>query len=217
MFAGTLRPRNGITDEDRVKFEKWVRKACTHYFFTLEKQETEGQHMHWGIVLPKEWRISNVRLTVRRMYPHWEAIELEKGIKIKPWYSDAWYAEYCEKEGPDAIYEQNMPENLADLPWPAEDDTQLKRPLSVWYDNLEKKYFQEHEHPPPTLREVQEFVMGRMVINRDVEAIADKRVFNQRCEFLLRYMWKDNSFAPVPEIGVCERCKQKRDYSEFVS
>lgn len=214
-FAITIRPRGGVTPDDQDLFDTWVKKKAKYYFLAKEKKDTDGEHIHAGIVMPKEWKMSNMRLTLKRLFPTWEEECLKHGIKCTVWYSIDFYEEYCQKEDDENIYDLNMPEDHDDIPFPPKDDKQMKRPISIWYHNLEEKWLAQDPVPTPTLQAIKEFVMKRMVVDRDLEIIADPRVFSQRCEALQRYINQDYTFPADEVLGCCNTCKKRKSILDF--
>lgn len=225
-YLGSLRPKGGVTDEDIQKVLKWLKKKM-FYTCGLEKKDTDGAHLHFVWAEHKTMEISNARKLLRAQLQHIvqqdRCVGLgqeEHCLDVTIWYNKAGY-DYATKDNDillTNIDEQEDFELIIPALWPEKDDQQNKKnTTSIWYHNLEKKYLEQHEHPPPTLKEMKEFVMGRMVNERDVEMISDKRIFTQKCEALLRFIRHDNRYDPEPEMGICERCRNKRDLCEFVS
>ncbi len=216
-FAITLRPRGGITPADQKTFDTWMEKKCMYYFAAKEKRDTDGEHIHAGVAMDKEWKMSNMRLTLKRLFPTWEDDCVKHGIKCSVWYSMDWYDEYAQKEDDDNVYLVHMPQDKELVPFPPKDDRQLARPVSIWYHNLEARWLEQDPQPLPTPHNIRRFVRTLMFVDRSIEVIADTRVFNQRCKALERYICKDVESDDEVEMGVCESCRKRKHPSEFCS
>lgn len=212
-FALTIRPRGGYSGDDLNTIHNWLTAKTQAYFIATEMQD-DKRHLHIGFQMDKDWKMSNIRLTIKRLFEKtWEADCLKHGLITKVWYSMDWYEEYSQKEGEEAIIHENLPEDWQPA-FPPEDDKQLKRPVSIWFAERLKEWNEETDNPNPSIRHVKEFVM-RKILDFKIEAIADPKIFGQKCDLLHRFITSDHSFPEPEEYGVCSTCKKRRHVSDF--
>jgi hypothetical protein len=209
----------GRPEELQEKLDNWLLKKTQYFFIAKEKKDTEREHLHAGFVMDKPWYISNMRETIKRLYKN-DLTHEEKAhaIEIKPWWSDDWYNKYCQKEGDEAIYLQELPEDFQEISalYPLKDDSQLKkRTHSIWYFNMEEKFNAQDPPVLPTLENIRRFVRIQMFVDRTIEVIADTKIFNQKCAALERFITKDPEESEEMPMGICESCKKRKHAGEF--
>lgn len=109
-FAFTFRPRDGITDEQVSKLEKYVRKNCEYYHIITEKQHDE-RHVHCALVMKKPTTRSNVTVQLSRLYKDLEPDEKKVMVQgLKVWYNEDWLTKYLDKDDDTVVIASCLPE-----------------------------------------------------------------------------------------------------------
>lgn len=230
-YMGSLRPSGGVNEKDISQLCKWLKKK-RYYTCCIEKKDENGAdgksaaHLHFVWVEEKPTIQSNTLKLLRDQLKHIVAemrcINLQQDGHCL--YVSCWYnlAGYCYSTKDEDILINNITEEDLELIipslWPAKDDKQNKRQISVWFHNLhqawEKMCKNESVAPQPTIKNVKQFVM-RQILDYNIEAIADKKVFNQKCDLLLRFILDDDTFEEEQPMGVCEDCKKRKHPGDF--
>lgn len=202
----SYRPRAGITDRQIADLHHWAKTRSDFYLLGVEKSGTE-RHAHLGIYLPRASNKANIcnrllsvpalRLDVD------ETRVMRKGVKIM--YNTDWVMGYVGDDDKGDEYTEvgrRLPDDLTDLEtyYPAPDDQQSIKPLSIWYAKIEKLWL---EHPQgranynrdPSAQILMDFMSYLMNDARIIEVISDPRIFKQKAEALCRFIRK---FRGVP-------------------
>ena len=191
-FALTIRPRGGYTDDDLQTINTWLDSKTQAHFIASEMQD-DKRHLHIGFQLDKVWKMSNVRLTIKRLYEKtWEPDCLKHGLETKIWYSMDWYEEYSQKEGQSAIIKEHWPDDYEPA-FPPKDDKQIARPISIWYTKWEKIYIDDGCALPATESSVLAFLKRHMFVVRDMEVIPDMRILQMKVKALVAFLTHDES------------------------
>lgn len=226
-----------LPDELQQKIIQYVKKTSTYHCIAQEKEATPQEHWHLAVCLPKltkldnykKWYISNIGKHLTEL-----EVAAKKYLKITPWYSHGWVnnpqhgeclgeAEfhgmgYLNKEEKPMISE-NLPDDMDDLLefYPAKNDSQLRRNTNaIWYMNAMKLWEERDEVKFPNTGVLKQFVT-RTMLDRQMEVISDTKIFNQKVEWLRRFI-EDDDTHPDPECyGTCHACKKRKHLSEFVN
>lgn len=195
----TTRPRAGLTDEQLEALDRFGHKAQFH-LHGVEKKDA-ARHSHLGVYLSKPSTKSNIcnrvlSIPAFRSLDDDEKRTFRKGVKIM--YNTDWIMGYVGDEAKDEEYieaSRNLPDDLTDLDafYPAEDDAQSKRPLSIWFVTMERHW---QTHPDgyarfsgyATEENISDFMYDMMNYARIIEVIADPRVFRQKALALSRFI-----------------------------
>lgn len=195
-FAFTLRPRNGITNSDIVKMEKFVRSKCEYYHVITEKLDDE-RHIHAALILKSAMTRSDVSTYLKRMFKHLEPDEQKvmlQGLKVM--YNSDFINNYLNKDDNTVVVASNLPEvgclESYFTPKPPPKDVSLSRRLAFHslMDELEKLWF---EHVPPHLEKntinARNFLFDMQYSKRLIGLMDDKRMV-QTSRWLVRWMNK---------------------------
>jgi len=202
-FAFTLRPLDGVTDEQIEKFVKWVKKHCEYYHVITEKESHE-RHIHAGVVLKFAKTRSNVGVMIKCLFKGLSVQEykvLLGGIKIM--YNDDFIRKYLNKDDHTVVIESCLPEaGTMESYYPPKpvDSTGTKRKCSAYYHELESLWykFQEPHHEVNTMC-VRDFLFKMMYSERCLPVIRDDKQIIQTARHLVRWILKkENSSIQLP-------------------
>jgi hypothetical protein len=193
-FAVTVRPANGVTDEQIKCMLKWVKKNCEYYHVVTEKEDFQ-RHIHAGIVLKKETTRSNIGNRVKNLFKELDTNEkrvLLRGIKIM--YNEDFMRNYLDKDDDTVVIESHLPEvgHLESYfpPKPVESDGRTRK-CSAYYHQLEKLWY---EHTGPHLEicteNARNFLFKIMYSERCIPVIRDDKQIVQTARHLVRWLKK---------------------------
>lgn len=194
-YAVTVRPRDGVTSDQIVKFMKWVRKVSTYYFVVTEG-ETTGRHIHAGVFLAKAMSRSNFSTALVRQFPELdndEARILRTGVRIQ--YDINFIETYLAKDEEVVLISSNLPEigKLEGFWPPAREQAKAKAAKAVdkYYANLEF-HWNESRGPShePTKDNCLDFVFEMMFKKRLIRSHDDDRKLKRVALTLRRYLLK---------------------------
>jgi len=202
-FAITIRPRDGVDNEQIIKFVTWVKKTCEYHYIITEKADHE-RHIHAGIFLKKPSTHSNVSIQLVRLFKELDTHErttLRGGVKKM--YNIDFIKTYMEKDDHTVVIDKNLPEEATldayfdEVPAPKKKGPQTADP---YYASLEKLWFTYkrpiEETNPPNIRN---FLMNMMNCERKIRVIADNRKIFQLSVSLSRYINKETEWRVTPE------------------
>lgn len=202
-FAITLRPLQGVTDNDVDFFTKWCVKHTKHHYIVTEKLDHE-RHLHAAVFLKNPVTHSNLCTTLVRLYKHLDTEEkkvFRSGIKIM--YNIDWIKNYLSKgddtviiskELPEAHYlEQYFPEALPAKKGPSS--------CNPYYANLQKLWYEYQ----PTYQEIntitaRDFLFKLMYKEDRIKILRDDKTISQTARHLVRYLLNKETctFEPPP-------------------
>jgi hypothetical protein len=193
-YAVTLRPREGITDEQISHFDDWVHKVCDHHLVVTEKRGKE-RHIHAGLFLKSNTTRSNLNnriLAIKKMdLDLTEKKILRQGTRIM--YNTDFITEYCDKQDETEIISQNLPDDieLLEAYFPEKDDKRMSKEFkgSKWYLDCEKLWG-EYSYPE-TEHGVKQFLHRLMYIDRKIEVIDDPRRLAGKTKSLFKFLQKE--------------------------
>lgn len=192
-----IRPTQGITDEQIAALTRFGHRSDYH-LHGVEKESTE-RHSHMGVYLPRFSTKSNIcnrllAMPAFRMLDENERRRLRAGVKIM--YNTDFVMGYIGDEAKKDAYTEasrNLPDDLdiLDTYYPDKDDTQAKKPLSIWYNTMEKHWRVENPvRNPRDLDTLQNFLYRLMYRDRVIEVISDPRIFKNKLQSLYYYIKK---------------------------
>lgn len=154
-YAITIRPRDGISEQQITKFCNYVTRKSIYYHVVTEGTMAD-RHIHAGVVFHKAAERRNVINEILRLYPELDAKErtvLRAGIKIM--YNNDWINKYTEKNGADVEGSDGTREEIISClpesrhldayfpPKPEAKSSEAKRKEhNKRYQQLEKLWFQ---------------------------------------------------------------------------
>ncbi len=179
-FAITVRPRGGVTPDDKTKFVKWIRRKA-EYYRIIEEKEGTALHLHAGLFLKEETARSSVLTMMRRMFDRFSPEEhqvLRGGIKIM--YNMDWCLSYLNK--PDevmTVLADNLPEAGMLESWfpPVPDPKRAPaKKMSPMYQELEALWY-EHQRPDieKNAHNCRNFLYRMMYKDRLISVMRDDR------------------------------------------
>jgi len=210
-YAITIRPTDGITDEQISAVDVWLAKSCDHYVAITEKTGKD-RHLHAALYLKKSTTRSNLNnriLALKGLDGTLSANEkavLRKGTRIM--YNDDFAKNYLTKGDDTKPIGSDMPEDNDDEGWealqalyPEKDDDRAKKKFegSKWYFEQEKAfhsddYAGEWYTAKVAAPEIAAFLHQRMYVGRRIEVISDPRVLNQKIVALTKFI----ESKPIP-------------------
>ncbi len=200
-FAITIRPLQGVTDDDVSIFNLWVSKHAEYYYIVTEKEDEE-RHIHAGVFLKKKKSHSNMNLDMVRLFKRLSPDEksvLRKGVKIM--YNRDFLDNYMTKGDSTVIISRNLPEEsfLEGFDWPV---LKKKGPSAAdpYFAKLEELWY-EHKSPiwevnPANCRH---FLADLMYNKRILKCITDNRKVYQTSCTLSRYINKESEWHVDPD------------------
>lgn len=202
-FSLTLRPRDGVSDNQISLLAKWIKKNCCYYLMITEKLDSD-RHVHAALFLKKKKIPSNFATDMMRLFKDLDPEEksvFRRGIKSM--YNYDWVTEYLNKGDDTVVIERNLPEVATlDSYFSEVPDPRKKGPSAAdpFYANLEKLWY-EYKRPieecnPSNLRN---FLMAMMNEKRLIRVISDNRKIFQISCALSRYINKETSWNVEPE------------------
>lgn len=225
-FAITLRPTDGITDEQIDAIDGWLQKVC-HYHACITEKTGTARHLHAALYLSKTCTRSNLHnriLAIKGIDGTLSAIEksvFRKGTKIM--YNDDFAQSYLAKGDDTVEVSTNLPEDLEVLQeyYPEPDDDRAKKKFegSKWYVDQERAWLADERAHWFTRRvdddAVKAFLHHRMFVSREMEVIDDPRRLSQKVKGLVNFLRRTD--LPAPRIhGVTDPDEYLRRLSDQV-
>lgn len=196
-FAITFRPRDGVTNDQIAKMEKWLRRHAEYHHLITEKEDLE-RHIHCGFVKKNESTVSNMRALMKGLFKGISAEEsrvLSAGVKIM--YNEDWLSSYLNKGDDTVVISTNLPEagHLESYfpPKPIVSDNRTRK-CSAYYHDLEKLWY-EHQGPDVVYNteNARNFLFNLMYNLRCIPVIRDDQQIKQTARHLTRWMKKLDS------------------------
>ena len=111
-FALTLRPRNGVTDEQVKEVTAWNRKRSLHFHVITEK-DGSARHIHAALILKTAVTRSNVLTVWQRLIKKFgldteELAVARKGVRVL--YSNDFIDQYLNKGDDTEVIASELPE-----------------------------------------------------------------------------------------------------------
>jgi len=203
-YALTIRPLNGVSDDDVKSFTRFVTKRCTYYSIITEKSGSE-RHLHAGLFLTKSVTRSNVVQSMKQLFKHLTSSEqtvLFQGIKIM--YNFDFITKYMDKDDDTVVIAQCLPEqSYLDSIFPKLPAAVKKVPKhSAFYHELESLWY-KHTRPVEEANPVncRHFLCNMMYKERLINVIRDDKQIIQVSRHLARWLnkvdeWDGTEIAP---------------------
>lgn len=205
-FAFTLRPRDGVTDKQIQKLNKYIRNKCEYWHVITEKTDDE-RHVHAALVMKEPTTRSNISTYLSRMYKDLEDDEhkvMLSGLKIM--YNEDFIRKYMDKDDDTVVVDSNLPEEgfLESYfpPKPKEEGVKAKRQLAYHqYMKELEALWREHQpvHVEVNTENVRDFLFNMQYNKRLIGLIDDKKLI-QVSKWLTRWMnkveWCHTGFLP---------------------
>jgi len=202
MWSFTVRPTEGVTEEDVERFVKWTLKYKCMIITELVDEKEGTRHIHAAVCYDTPKYKLNLQTSICTLFSHYtddQKMVLRKGVKL--WYNYELIDEYMRKCSPEKggkVIVEDLPE---EFPFPPPDDESHKRPLSVWYRDREKEFLEKHPDKtkwPWYEDKVSEmsvlvFIKYLMFDGRTIEVISDPKVLKGKVRSLVCYLNRDIS------------------------
>lgn len=193
-FAFTLRPRNGVSDNDIQKMEKFIKNKCEYWHLITEKED-DSRHIHAALILDKPMTRSDVSIYLKRMFKHLDPDEQKvmlQGLKVM--YNVDFINHYLDKDDHTVVISTNLPEQgyLESYFTPKPLPSQQRKRLAYhsMMEELEALWY-EHQstHVDVNTANVRDFLYD-MQYNKRVIGLMDDKKCNQVSRWLTRWMNK---------------------------
>lgn len=194
-FAFTLNPRNGVTDKQIEKIEKYSRAQCEYYHVITEKKGDQ-RHVHAAWVLKVPQTRSYVSVYMSRMFKDLEPDEKKvmlQGLKVM--YNEDFIRNYMDKDDDTVVVCSCLPEaGYLESYFPPKKEAESRKTRQLAFHqmmiDLEKLW---HEHVPPHLEKntvnARDFLYDMQYSKRLIGLMDDKKC-NQVSRWLVRWMNK---------------------------
>jgi hypothetical protein len=195
-YALTLRPRNGVNQEQVNEITSWIRKRSDHYHIVTEK--TEGaKHVHAALYLKVSVTRSNFCVVYSRLLKKFnldfeEIVVAKKGVRIL--YNNDFVLKYLDKDDDTVVVASSLPEVSRLQAWyPPRPELKTKiEQHSKYYwqlENLWKKH-------TPVYYEVntvnaRNFLFNMMYNERCLSVIKEDRQIIQVARHLVRWIKRE--------------------------
>lgn len=202
VFAITHRPKDGVTQNDIVVFENYLRRRGQYYKLITEKEGHE-RHIHCVVCFDPSVFKANVVRDVLKLYPELseeERIVLRQGVKVV--YDSNWLS-YLDKGDSTVLISENLPDGCLDSFYPEESSNKTRKNLS-YYSRLEKLWYEnEGNDKHPTASNCRDFLFDMMYCKRMIDVIRDDKSIIQVSRHLSRYLKK--SKVCCIDVNIYER------------
>lgn len=197
-YAITIRPRNGIDEDQLPLVTDWIKKRCSHYHIVTEK-EGSARHLHAAMYLLTPVKRSNMTVVLGRLgkkigMDAEEICVMNRGVRIL--YSNDFVTNYLDKDDDTVVIASCLPEmgslNSFYPPKPVADVNQRKvAKHSKYYWELEKLWY-EHKRPidEPNTQNMRNFLFDMMYNKRLIPVIKDDKSILQVSRHLTRWVKK---------------------------
>ena len=193
-YALTIRPTQGVTDNDVVKFSNWVRPRCEYYHIITEKDD-ECRHIHAALILKMEQNKSNLTTLLIRLFKDFTTEEksvLRKGVKIM--YNNDFITKYMDKNDSTVVIASCLPEiSHLESYYPKTRPLQKgeKGSMNPYYKHLSELWY---EHAPPQYEintiNARHFLFKMMYAIDAIKILKDDNTIKQTAKHLVRYLLK---------------------------
>ena len=192
-YALTIRPLDGITDDQIAKVTKWIKKKSTYYHVVTEKTGS-ARHLHAGLFLPKAIPRSNICQCLKQLLK--ELTDTEKKVMlqgVKIMYNMDFISNYLNKDDSTVVIESHLPEKGFLESWfPPKPTPQVKAAkCSLYYHELEQLWH-KHQSPSEEINSVtcRHFLFKMMYSLRVLPVIRDDKQIVQVSRHLTRWLNK---------------------------
>jgi len=195
-FALTVRPRDGISDQQVSILTAFIKKRTDHHHVVTEKLGSE-RHVHAALYLKTAITKSNFATLLTRLckntldFDETELSVVRKGIKIL--YNNDFVENYLDKDDDTVVISTDLPESSHLESWyPPKPVTKSKtQKHSAYYWELEKLWY---ELQSPTVEvhtlNARHFLYRLMYSDRVIPIIRDDKQIVQTARHLVRFINK---------------------------
>lgn len=194
-YALTIRPQNGVTDDEITPFMKWVRKKCLYYHVITEK-EGSSRHIHAALFLTNPTPRNSMCTMLKNLFKDFTPSEKQvmlKGIKVM--YNMDWIQNYLDKDDDTEVIGSSLPEAGHIESYfpekPSEPTAKRRKICSAYYHELEKLWY---EHVSPDCEKntpnARAFLSKMMYKERCINVIRDDKAIHQTARHLVRFLGK---------------------------
>lgn len=194
-FALTLRPRDGVTEDDLSEFIS-VARRLSKYCYVMTEMDGNNRHIHAALYLAKACTKGYVNQAFLRRLPGLDSNErvvFQNGTKLM--YNDDFVQNYLTKDDDAVVHYSNLPE-LAELGgfYPSQTEQaqiQASKAVDPWYAKMELRW--KDYCPPGTILDqesILRFLYHEMCVTRTIKIIPEHRKVCQRANLLYMYICK---------------------------
>lgn len=195
-YSVTIRPKNGLLDEDIELCMKVLRKNCKGWKFITEKDGPE-RHAHIACYLnqledysqwKRKWKVTFEKVWKDRG----DGTIFNVAYKHGAMYNEDWMNKYLEKGDGTVMIDCMMPENHMEYYMDVKRKEESKvRIVDEYYNRLELLWYEHRSSGDPNDgRSVADFLCEMMFNKRVIRVIADKRKRHQTADALSAYLNK---------------------------
>lgn len=197
-FALTIRPKEGIVDDDIDKTMGFIRRVAEYYHVVTEKTGSE-RHIHAAVVLKTACSKGEMCTRVLRLFKLLSPEEknvLRHGVKIM--YNMDFITKYLDKDDDTVVVASCLPESGTVEsyfpPKPVELTEGKLRKCSVYYHELERMWYENRQpHHETSTRCTRDFLFEMMYSKRCLPVIRDDKQIIQTSRHLTRWLNKTSS------------------------
>jgi len=190
-YALTIRPLDGVTDEQIASTLKWVKRTCDYYHVITEKTGSE-RHIHAGLFCKNPKTRSNVVTELMRLFKDLTPSEksvLRQGLKVM--YNGDFIKNYLAKGDDTVVVESLLPEkgHMESYFTPKPSLKVKDNRKSLYYHELERMWY-EYRTPgyEVTTITARDFLFELMYSRRCLTVIRDDRQICQVARHLTRWL-----------------------------
>lgn len=210
-FAGTLRPKGGVTEDWLDALLCLFRKDAKNWKIITEKVHPETQeytaesHFHFGVIWNLPMSLGNCKQKLERYFKKQiskeiiveepgEESNLKVAIKMRKWFQGQGWNEYMDKDmGVDSKLEnQNIDKDIREYLWPHVPENERKRKAAwIMYEHLEKLWKEERTGTKPTgPGDCAQFLNEMSYAKRRIALPKTGKEMRQQAVHLYRYIHK---------------------------
>lgn len=198
-FAITLSLDHSLTVEEQKTFVRTIREQVKdgYYAVVFEEDDNGRLHAHAGQVFTHCRTCGNVKRGSWWKHSYWGPIlALNKyGICVKEMRSDAWIANYMQKDG--LLTSFKLPENFEEIKQYFPDTNTARRSVNPEFERWETMYTTEEWPLPATRESVKAFFEHHFYVVNDLRIVTDPRKLAERCTALGSFINKAPLLAMV--------------------
>lgn len=207
-FAFTLRPKDGISDNDIKLTMGFVRRTAEYYHVVTEKTGSQ-RHIHAAVVFKTPTSKGEVCTRLLRLFPELSPEEkpvLRRGVKIM--YNMDFINNYLDKDDDTVILGSALPEagcmESYFPPKPLSLEGTKERKCSIYYHELERMWYENRQpHHDVTTVTTRDFLFEMMYDKRCLPVIRDDKQIIQTSRHLTR--WLNKLSSSTIELPVFEK------------
>lgn len=208
-FAITVRPADGITDEQIRAVTKLIIGKCDYYVIVTEKTGSE-RHLHAGLFLKKPTKKATINVRLRELkcfksLSNTERYVMNSGTKIM--YNRDFIDEYLTKDDDTQIIDMNAPPEDCSEYFPTEEEqtraqslSRINKAKNSKLQELEELWKEHREATTCTSLQAQDFLADMMFNKRLIKGYRDMRELNSTATMFMHYLNKSTTLLPRPLV-----------------